>query len=261
MKRRALLVFGALSPVALFAARLLGVKAGKADMPLDYRQRAEELDQLASSIQSPADARQFVDFVADLFEKETPSGWTRGSVRTLVAEAEFAAVSDAQKGIPEARVAEAWNGFVETIQAAEDQKVTAAEIHNLRDAFLTTSRIAWKRWSRNIWAVPSIYNALPGGELAPGCRAVESIRVLWDLANTPGNVKAARERVREGVLMSDLYRKELEAPAPSGTRGGMVMGHVRSAYPIETAQREYVRLKGERAFRRAVMDMVRTTLS
>jgi len=261
MKRRSLLRLGVLSPVALFASRLLGAKVAKTAIPPDYRQRAEELNLLASSIQTPADARRFVDFLADLFAKDTPSGWTRSSVRNQVAEAEFAAVSDAQRAIPEARLAEAWNGFVDTIQAPDDQKVTAAELHNLRDAFFTTSRIGWDRGSRNIWAVPSIYATVSDGWLAPGCRAVESIRVLWDLANMPDNVKAARDRVSKGVLLSDVYRKELDASGPSGRRGAMVMGHVRSPYPIEIARRTYIQVKGHRAFSRAVMDMVKTALS
>jgi hypothetical protein len=79
MKRRSLLLFGALSPIALFTSRYLGARAPKAPLPTDYRQRVEELNQLASTIQTPRDARRFVDFLADLFAKDTPSTWTRSS--------------------------------------------------------------------------------------------------------------------------------------------------------------------------------------
>lgn len=81
MKRRSLLLFGALSPIAMFTSRYLGARTGKTPLPIDYRQQAEELNQLASTIQTPADARHFVDFLADLFSEETPSSWTSNALR------------------------------------------------------------------------------------------------------------------------------------------------------------------------------------
>jgi len=261
MKRRSLLLLGALSPIALFSSRYLGAKAAKVPLPIDYRQCAEELNQFASTIQTPADARRFVDLLADLFSKEAPSAWTRSSLRKRVAQAEFSAVSDPQKAIPESRLAEAWNSYVDTIGAPEDQKVTPAELHNLRDDFLTTARFGWNSGSRNFWIVPSIYATLPDGRLAPGCRAVESIRVLWDLANMPENIKAARDRVSKGVLLSDLYRKLPQSTGPSGTRVALQAGPARSPYPIVLAQRNYIELNGNKEFSHAVMAMLTKTLS
>jgi hypothetical protein len=261
MKRRPLLLLGALSPIALFTSRYLGASAPKAPRPTDYRQQAEQLNQLASTIQTSADARRFVDFVADLFCEETPSAWTSNSVRSRIAQAEFAAVSDPQTAIPESRVAEAWNAYVDTIGAPEDQKVAPAELHNLRDAFLATARAGWNRTYRNFWLTPSIYATLPDGDLAPGCRAVESIRLLWDFANNPDNVKAARDRVSKGELLSDLYRKPPQSPASSATGSSWVSAGMRSPYPIELAQRNYIQMHGNKAFSRAVMAMLTKTLS
>ena len=261
MKRRSLLLFGALSPIAMFTSRYLGARTGKTPLPIDYRQQAEELNQLASNIQTPADARHFVDFLADLFSEETPSSWTSNALRNRIAQAEFAAVSDPQKTIRESRLAEAWNAYVDTIGAPEDQKVTPAEIHNLRDAFLATARVGWNRGSRNFWLTPSIYATLPDGQLAPGCRAVESIRLLWDLAKNPNNIQAARERVSEGLLVSDSYRKALQSSGSTATGVALVSGGVRSLYPIELAQRKYIAVNGNKAFSHAVMAMLAKTLS
>jgi hypothetical protein len=261
MKRPSDLLFGAWNPIALFTSRYFGAKKAKAALPPNHRKQAEELDQLASTIHTPADARRFVDFLADLFSKETPSAWTRNSLLGLIARAEFSAVSDPQKTIPEPRLAEAWNAYVDTIGAPEDQKVAAAEIHNLRDAFLTAAHIARNRGSRNFWVVPSIYATLPDGRLAPGCRAVESIRVLWDLANMPENIKAARDRASKGVLMSDLYRKPPQSPRSSATGRAMLSAGVRNPYPIDLAQRKYIQLNGNKAFSRAVIAMLTKTLS
>ena len=260
MKRRSLLLLGALSPIALFTSRYLGAKTGKAPLPTDHRQLAEELNRFASTIQTPSDARRFVDLLADLFSQDAPSAWTRSALRNRVAQAEFAAVSDPQRAIPELRLAEAWNSYVDTLGAPEDQKVTPAELHNLRDEFLTTARFGWNSGSRNFWLVPSIYATLPDGRLAPGCRAVESIRVLWDLANMPENIKAARDRESKGLLPSDLYRTPPRSPGSSVTRGSVSFG-VRNAYPIELAQRKYIEVNGSKEFSRAVMAMVTKTLS
>jgi len=261
MKRRSLLLLGALSPIALFSARYLRAITAGAPLPTDYRQQVEELHQFASTIQTPADARRFVDFLAGLFAKEMPPGWTGHSLRNQLAQAEFSAVSDPQKAIPESRLAEAWNAYVDTIGATEDHKVTPAELHNLRDAFLTTARLTWDRGSRNIWAVPSIYATLPDGRLAPGCRAVESIRLLWDLANRPENLKGARDRVSKGVLFSDLFQKPSGSPGPSITQAASITFTVNPPKPMELAARNYIQLNGNKAFRSAVMAMLTKTLS
>jgi len=259
MKRRSLLLLGALTPIALFSSRFLGARASKASPPPDYRELTQRLNEFATNIQTPADARRLVDFIAELFSKETPSAWNKESLRSLIAQAEFSAVSDPQKLIPEPRLAEAWNTYVDTIQAPEDQKVTPAELHNLRDAFLTSARLFWDRGHRNIWTVPSIYATVSDGQLAPGCRAVESIRVLWDLAKMPDNLKGARDRVSKGLLTSELFRKPQQSLASSASQVRLEMRT--STNPIEIAQRNYVTLYGEKAFRDAVSAMLNETLS
>lgn len=259
MKRRSLLILGALTPIALFSSRYLGARAAKASLPPDYRQLAQQLNELAANIQTPADARRLVDFVADLFSREMPSTWNNSSLLSRIAQAEFSAASDSQRLIPEPRLAEAWNAYVEIIQAPEDQKATPAELHNLRDAFLTTARLSWDRGIRNIWAVPSIYATLPDGRLASGCRAMESIRILWDLANMPDNLQGARDRVSKGLLASDLFHKPQQSPVASVTHGSV--GVRIFSNPIEIAERNYIRLKGDRAFSNAVVTMINDTLA
>ena len=259
MKRRSLLLLGALTPIALFTSRYLGART-RTSLPGDDRERAQQLNELAGNIRTPADARRFVDFIAEIFSEETPPGWTNGSLRERIAQAEFSAVSDSQRLIPEARVAEAWNAYMGTLQAPKEYEVTAAEIHNLRDAFLTTARISWNRGSRNIWAVPSIYATLPDGRLAPGCRAVESIRVLWDLANMPGNLKSARDRTNRGVLISDLFRQAQSKPSPSST-AAHVEGRRGSSNPVQIAESQYVKTNGMTAFGNAVITMLDRTLA
>jgi hypothetical protein len=258
MRRRSLLLLGTLTPVALFTSRYLGARISKVSLPTDYRERARQLNELAAEIQTPADARHLVDFVAEIFAEQIPPTWISGSLRDRIAQVEFSAVSDAHRLIPEPRLAEAWNAYVGTVRAPEDHKVTPAEVHNLRDAFLTTARAHWNRGFRNIWAVPSIYAVQPDGVLAPSCRAIESIRVLWDLANMPDNLKAARDRVNKGRLASDLFRQPQGRP-PASSVGRCYLEARAFSNPVKVSERQYIKLNGTTAFNNAVITMLDRT--
>ncbi len=259
MQRRSFLLLTPLLSESLFSSLYLRACASESPKPIDYREQAERLNQLAASIHTPADARLLVDFVADIFSKQLPPASVSSTIRERVAQAEFLAVSNPQKLIPEWRVAEAWNTYAETIQAPEECQVTPAEIHNLRDAFLTTACLSWKRGSRNIWSVPAIYATQADGAIAAGCRAIESIRVFWDLASMPDNLTSARVRVNQGVLASDLFRQAQERPS-SGTRPSYISAGPATRNPVEVAEREYVARSGTKAFGNALNAMLERAL-
>jgi hypothetical protein len=258
MQRRSLLLFGALFPLALLTSRYTRARTPEASIPTDYRELAQQLNVLAATIQTPADARRLVDFLAGIFSDVLPPAWTIGAILDRIAQAEFAAVSDSQRLIPESRLAQAWNAYVGTVQAPDEAKVTPAEVNNLRDAFLAVNRLSWDSGSRNIWSVPSIYATQPDGRLASGCRAVESIRILWDLANMPDNLKAARNRVNKGVLVSDQLRERQTKPRASGA------AHLEARVfnnPVEVAARQYIKDNGVAAYSKAVVEMLNRTLA
>jgi hypothetical protein len=87
------------------------------------------------------------------------------------------------------------------------------------------------------------------------------MRLLWDFAKNPDNIKAARDRVSKGELLSDLYRKPPQSSASSANGVSWVSAGMRRPYPIELAQRNYIQLHGNKAFSRAVMAMITKTLS
>jgi len=202
-----------------------------------------QLNELAANVETLHDARRLVDFVATIFEKELPPAWASKPLLDRIAQAEYLAVSGEQGLIPERRLAEAWNAYVGAIHAPEESRVAAAEIHNLRDSFFTTGRLLWDRGNRNIWLVPSIYAARPDGKLAVGCRAIEAIRVLWDLANMPDNLKTARDRVQKGLLASEELAQAERRPEPS-SRNQVVSGGGVITNPVETAARDYIHSNG-----------------
>jgi hypothetical protein len=47
--------------------------------------------------------------------------------------------------------------------------------------------------------MPNIYAVGPDEKVADGCRAVEALRVVWDIANQVENLRSARERVQKGA--------------------------------------------------------------
>lgn len=256
MQRRRLLLLISLVPAGHLLSRYLkALAAPKPQTLVDYREQALRLNQLAGGIQTVADAREFVDFVAGIFSRDLLPALFSRRMRERIVEAEFAAATDPHKLIPEERIAEAWNTYVQTIGAPLDRRVTTAEVHNLRDSFFSTANLSWARGEHTIWTVPAIYATRDGGAMAEGCRAMESIRIFWDLANMPENLLSARTRVRQGVLVSDLLRQVQESPS-MGTRGSSVLFSITSSNPVEVAEREYIAKNGIRALGKAVNVML-----
>ena len=235
-----------------------GVPAQPTLQPRSAGELAVELDRLAGGIHTLVDARALVDFVVARFAPTPAQGWGSHAWLDRLARAEFVAVSDSGGLIPEERVARAWNGYIRTIGAPDTSQVTVEEVHSLRDGLFTTARIFGERRSANPWTVTSIYATTAEGGLAPGCRVVESARLLWDMANMPENLTGARERVGNGIVLSEQLRHTVASSA-GGSR--CVVGSVRGEDPVRKATREYIRDKGQRALNRAIRAMMDQTLA
>jgi hypothetical protein len=208
-----------------------------------HRQAANQINDLAERIHSEADAVAFVDKIAEFFADTLPPIWVTRSVRQQVAHAEFEAVSNPSQLIPEQRIADVWNRYVREIGASEEALVTAAEIHNLRDADFVVSQLWWSRTNRTIWTVPNVYAVGPDGKVAEGCRAVETLRVLYDLDKLFDNLRGARERVRKGTLLSDEIGKSLNSSAPKQKTTARLEAHV-DTNPLRPAEYRYMQEHG-----------------
>lgn len=116
------------------------------------------VNDLAGNIHSEADARVLVDAVAERLTGNQHQSWTTRSIRHRVAHAEFEAVSDPLRLIPEQRVVDVWNEYVRELDAPAEALITVAELHNLRDAMYTSSQAMWKRdgLSQTFWTVPDV---------------------------------------------------------------------------------------------------------
>jgi hypothetical protein len=125
-----------------------------------FRQESIRINELAGNIKSEADARAFVDSVADMFADSLHPSWVTTGIRERIAD-------------------------------VEEAIVTVAEIHSMRDTMFATGQVAWSRGrGQSAWTMPNIYAVGDDGKVAEDCRAVEALRVLYDLDQMFDNLRS-----------------------------------------------------------------------
>ena len=209
-----------------------------------HNQAAIAINNLAGNIHSETDALALVDKIADVFASSLPPAWLTRDIRQRIAHAEYQAVSDPLRLIPEQRIADVWNSYVREISASDEALVTPAEIHNMRDAFLLASQLSWSRSTIHVvWTVPNIYAVGSDGKVADGCRPVEALRALYDLDMMFDNLRSARQRLQKGLLLSDELKKLQENP-PSNQRTTAHLEARVDSNPMRPAEARYVQQHG-----------------
>jgi hypothetical protein len=216
------------------------------------RQTAIHINDLAGNIQSEADARAYVDAVAEELTGHRHMSWTTKSIRHRVAHAEYEAATDSSRQIPEQRIVDIWNEYVRQIGAPEEATVTEAELHNLRDAmYSSASHYMWKsEMTQSIWTMPNIYALDAGGRVANGCRALEALKIIHDMHETFPIVRSARVRVQKGVFVSDTI-KERKAKGTTPPRAFLATGSFHATSELISLRPfvyRYQHEHGERAY-------------
>lgn len=218
----------------------------------ETRQAAIHINDLAGNIHSEADAQAFVDAVARRFTDGPVQSLMTRRIRRRVAHAEYEAVLDSSRLIPEQRVVDVWNAYVRELDAPEETLVTVTELHNLRDAAYTMNKRMWKneRFPQSLWTMPDVYAVDAQGKVAGGCRAVEALKILHDMSFSFQNVLGARERVRKGVLVSDSVkqRDENSTLRPQAVRAELRA--TRDENPVRLAEYHYMQAHGDRDYQR-----------
>lgn len=211
-----------------------------------HRQAATRINDLAAQVQWEADAEVIVEEIAALFSKEMPSAWLASGINQQVDKAEYQTVRDAAKRIPEQRIVDVWNQYVREIGAPEEALVTTAEIHNMRDAERTVALLLWARDNQTIWTMPNIYAVGTDGKVADGCRAIEAIRVIYDLDRFQ-NLRSARDRARRGVLVSEQVKNRVPSSTQQ-TKGSVLLAAHADDNPVRSAERLYLQEHGSIAY-------------
>jgi hypothetical protein len=217
------------------------------------RQAAIHINDLAGRIQSEADAEVFVDAVAERFSGNLLQSWMTRSIRHRIAQAEYKSVSNPVNLISEQRVVNVWNEYVRELDAPEETLVTAAELHNLRDASFTMNKRMWKKdqFPPSLWTMPDVYAVDPEGKVAGGCRAVEALKILHDMSFSFQSVLGARNRAQKGILVSDMVRRSQDAaPRPQPAQMHGELKATRNENPVRLAEYHYMQTHGERDYQR-----------
>ena len=81
---------------------------------------------------------------------------------------------------------------MQEIGAPDEALVNAAEIHNMRDADQGAAEFMWTKGYQSIWTMPNIFAMGADGKIAGSCRALEALRVFYELDNEFMNVLGAR---------------------------------------------------------------------
>lgn len=211
-----------------------------------HRQAAIRINGLAAQVQSEADANSLVSEIAAVFSKELPPAWLASGINQRVGNAEYQSVRDHAKRVSEQRIVDVWNQYVREIGAPDETLVTSAEIHNLRDAEFTVAKHLWARGSQTIWTVPNIYALGTDGKIEDSCRAIEAIRVIYDLDRFQ-NLRAARDRVRRGVLVSEQIKNPMAGSKPQ-TKGSVRLSTRTDDNPVRSAESRYFQEHGSLAY-------------
>ena len=160
--------------------------------------------------------------------------------------------------IPEQRVADAWNDYLQKIGAPQDVYVTAAEIHTLRDTYYVGSQLSWARDNQNIWTVPNIYAIGRDGKVANGCRALEVLNILWGLTDQPEVLQGTRDLIKKGQRLSDMVQESGEASrAGVGEELRHLTARVMPPNPVEQAAIHYMHDHGIGALNTAIEGLLK----
>ncbi len=222
-----------------------------------HRQHAIQMNELAGKVQSPSDSRRLVDMIAETLADVLPPAWDTPTIRNRVAHAEYESATDPARWVPEQRIVDAWNKYVEEIGAPQETCVNVAEVHNLRDGYYTFARLLWRKGRQHIWTMPNIYAVGPDEKVADGCRAVETLRMVWYLANQFENLQGARDCVQKGVVSSDRFQQQLAAPTSDPMRCEVrVQTGMREKSPVEVAVERYIREHGATGLSHAIERLI-----
>ena len=211
------------------------------------KEAAIRINEIAGRIRSEADASTLVSEIAGLLLKELPPAWTSKGIRQRIAQAEYDAVREPPRLIPEQRVVDVWNQYVREIGAPGETIVSVAEIHNMRDSSYTVAHLLWARGHQTIWTMPNVYALQPDGKVADGCRALEAIRVIHDLDALFQNLRGARDRLQRGIVVSKEIEKRAKDPNPQPHSTARLEVYT-EANPIRPAEQRYIQEHGREAY-------------
>jgi uncharacterized protein (DUF934 family) len=95
--------------------------------------------------------------------------------------------------------------------------------------------------------MPNVFSVGTDGKVAAGCRALEAMRVFYDLDNNFESLRAARKAVKEGRVFSDEMERMNRQRLGYKTELRAVVEARVDDNPVRGAEYDYVRKHGSLA--------------
>ncbi|MGH7867664.1 MAG: hypothetical protein ACREP9_08560 [Candidatus Dormibacteraceae bacterium] len=138
-----------------------------------------------SNIHSARDAEAYIDALLQKHRFDDPKLPGLSEVKARVARAEYSAVEDPSREIPEHVIAEAFNRMMDEWSAPPWTRISEKELHAFRAL-------------KALVLYPAVVSRSHGGDLSPTSRPVEALYVLYLLQAGGGVPAELREKVKEG---------------------------------------------------------------
>jgi hypothetical protein len=172
---------------------------GYAAFPVDRR-----VDELGAPdhIRTETDAKIFVEALMKRWGEPNETNPHLVEFEERLARAEYAAVRNPDKLIPESRVAKTFNKLMDEWQMPGSAHISVAELHAFRIPYACG-------------IYPKSVARLPDASIAPSCRPTEALFLLHMLDSNEGIASYIRDYVRQGHFPWDvLQRLKLWHPVP-----------------------------------------------
>jgi len=142
----------------------------------------QRVDQLGSEsrIRSEADAEAYIDALLENFPQVEHLVPSLSRMKKRLGRAEYAAVRDTSKAVPEAVVAEAFNRIMDRWGTPLWARVSPDEVHVFRVLF-------------SPMRYPHAVSRLPSGQVAKHCRPVEALYLIYLLDSSPRALVGIRQ--------------------------------------------------------------------
>src|SRR3989454_107556 len=205
-----------------------------------------QVDELGTSghIRTEADARAYVKALVERWDPNERSPHLTEFEERL-AQAEYLAVRDSKKLIPESQVAKTFNRLMDEWEMPSWTRVSVPELHAFRIQYASL-------------IYPRSVAQLADGFIAPGCRPTEALLLLHLLNSNGGLPPQIRDQVRETRFPWSLLKRARptsELPVESGLHPEPLTPESRQRHKYITCRRAYFASHAEITFEAEVSEI------
>ena len=231
----------------------VGLQVAQDPTPERLLREAREVNDLALAerIKTLEDARRFVNAVAVHTRMGPPAD---PALYEAAALAELRSLQDKAPLVSDERLARAFNRLMDELKAPQEMRINSAELHNYRDAMSTLTEV-------RPWVYPNAIARDNTAKVRSGSRPVEALLTMFLLQQVPENIAWARERVRSGIVFSELaVSREAHSEMNEAQLSVQELGEVETQYrrSVDRYIQKYGKARLRAVVTAIVMDLLAT---